>query len=221
MGLTGAEMTQLNKLAKYLKDLGMLNDHCLHPNAGFSLGAVRGIPYVDVWKAHSLHYWYNLRLDDNSLLFFYREGNTVNFSFIGCPYDCVGFNEYKDARIREGVNRCDINEMYEDYLATTNLREIPYYFRYDYDDTTYREGEHPAAHLHMGFVEGVRIGVRYRLDIMSFMAFILRQTYLPQWVHVLNNPTMYQELYQYKAGIECIASQYYQLKDRDQDFYLI
>ena len=66
----GKEGAQLNKLEEYLKQLKLLDSRNSYPNGGFNLSAVRGLDYVDVWKTHVKHQWYDLRLDDNSLFFF-------------------------------------------------------------------------------------------------------------------------------------------------------
>lgn len=220
MNRSGKECTQLNVLESYLKALGLLDSRNTFPNSGFSIAAVRGLEYVDIWKSHIQNQWYDYRLDDNSLLYFYRNGSEVNYSYLGCPYDCLSYSEYKAKAELDEFNDDDVEELYEDYLGTTELKHNPNYFRYDYEENSYRPGEHPVAHMHCGLMESVRIGFSKQLDLMSFMAFILRQIYNDKWDIILNNKNDYHELYVHKSNLEDIDSKFYQQLDKNQDFYL-
>lgn len=220
MKRSGKEFTQLNVLESYLKALKLLDSRNTFPNSGFSISAVRGREYVDIWKAHIQNQWYDFRLDDNSLLYFYRDGNEINYSYLGCPYDCISYGEYKAKVELDGFDNDDVEELYEDYLGMTELKHNPNYFRYDYEVNAYRPGEHPVAHMHCGMMESVRIGFSKQLDQMSFVAFILRQVYIDKWDIVLNNKDDYHELYMHKTNLVNINPGFYQQLDKDQDFYM-
>lgn len=219
MNRSGKESAQLNKLDEYLCDLGLLDNRNPYPNSDFAISTVRGLSYVEIWRTHIKRRWYDFRLKDNSLFYFYKERTKVNMSYLGCPYNCMTNEEFR-ASYAADLEENKIEEMYEEYLSTANLKPNPNYFRYDIEKTSYREGEHPVAHIHCGMMDSVRIGVSKELDFMSFAAFILRQIYVDKWGIVLNNDNDYHELYIHKANLSDIAPQYYQPKDRYQDFYL-
>ena len=218
MNRSGKEYAQLNKLEEYLNKLGMFENRNLYPNSDFSIAAVRDLKYVDLWQIHVKSHWYDFRLKDNSLLYFYKEGPKVSMSYLGCPYDCITLDEFKEDY--EADAETDIEELYEEYLSTANIKSNPNYFRYDLEISSYREGEHPVAHIHCGLMNSVRIGVGKELDYMAFSAFVLRQVFVDKWNIVLNNKNDYHELYVHKTNLSDIAPQYYQPKDKEQDFYL-
>lgn len=221
MSRSGKEGAQINKLEAYLGTLKLLDSRNLFPGTGFAISEVRGLPYVALWQKHVKSLWYDIRLDDNSLLFFHHEGNIMNFSYLGCPYDGMPYSEYEAKAKAAGVDDSLIDLGYEDYLGTTDLRDNPSYFRYDYDESSYRSALHPVAHLHCGLVSSVRIGIYKKLDVMSFTAFILRQIYTDKWETVLKAPDDYHELYEHKVRLSAINERFYQSKDQNQDFYLI
>lgn len=221
MRRSGAISAQLNQLESYLKGLRLYANRNFYPNSGFSISLVRDLSFVDIWKMHVQNQWYDFRLDDNSLLFYHQDEDGDNFSYLGCPYESSPYCEFKDKAVANGIDRSEIEEMYEDYLFTCPIKENPNYFRYDYNEKTYREGEHPVAHLHCGLMEGVRIGFMKRLDVMSYAAFILRQVYIHKWDIILCNKNDYSELYNSKSKIADIHPNYYKEKDKNQDFYLV
>ena len=217
----GKESAQLNKLEEYLKQLKLLDSRNSYPNGGFNLSAVRGLDYVDVWKTHVKHQWYDLRLDDNSLFFFNKEGDDANFSYLGCPYLCEPYSAYRTKAEFEGFEESFIQELYEDELTSSDVNLKPYYFRYDYEEGSYREGEHPVSHLHFGLMESVRIGLSKTMDVMSFAAFILRQVYVHHWSMVLYDEHHYHELHICKNNLTDINPVFYKKFDQHQDFYLV
>lgn len=220
MNRSGKEFAQLNVLESYLKSLKLFDSRNTYPNSGFSISSVRGLEYVDIWKVHIQNQWYDYRLDDNSLLYFYRDGCEINYSYLGCPYECMSYSEYKAKSEFDEFDDYDVEELYEEYLGTTELKHNPNYFRYDFEVNAYRPGEHPVAHMHCGMMTSVRIGFLKKLDIMSFVAFILRQVYNDKWDIVLNNKNDYYELYLHKMYLDNIEPNYYQNLDKDQDFYM-
>lgn len=221
MNRSGKDGSQLNELEKYLRSLNLFENRNLYPNPGFSLASVRYLSYDDVWKTHVKNHWYDIRLDDNSLLFFYQDSGVVSYSFLGCPFDCESFGQYKAHPEFDEIDEELLFELYEDYVASSALKANPYYFRYDYDEGSYREGEHPVAHLHCGLMDNVRIGLIKGFDIMSFGAFILRQVYTAQWSVVLKTPKDYYELHMCKNRLNPIDKRYYLAHDKERDFYLV
>lgn len=218
MNRSGKESAQINKIEEYLGNLGMLENRNLYPNSDFTISSIRGLKYVDLWQIHVKRHWYDIRLKDNSLFYFHKEDRKVSMSYLGCPYDCITIDKFADEY--DADENDSVEELYEEYLSTANIKPNPNYFRYDLEVTSYREGEHPVAHIHCGLMDSVRIGVGKELDFMSFSAFILRQVYVDKWDIVLNNKNSYHELYIHKVNLSDISHQYYQPKDKEQDFYL-
>lgn len=221
MNRSGRDETQLNKIESYLKSLHLLDSRNSFPNGGFNIASVRGIPYVDVWRTHIKNQWYDIRLDDSSLFYFYKEGANVSLSYLGCPYSCVPYSVYKTRREFVDYEESFIQEMYEDELNSSTVKENPNYFRYDYEENSYRPGEHPVAHLHCGLMDNVRIGFSKELDFMSFTAFVLRQVYVQEWRAVLSDEATYHELHISKSGLKEIDSRFYQDHDKYRDFYMV
>lgn len=221
MNRGGKESAQLNKLEDYLKKLGLLESRNSFPNSDFSIGAVRGLQYCDVWKKHINNQWYDIRLDDNSLLYFYRDRNGVSFSYLGCPYVCEPFRIYKAKQEFVDYEDSFIQELYEDELNSSVIKPNPDYFRYDYEESSYKPGKHPVSHLHCGLMENVRFGVVKELDIMSFSALVLRQVYIQEWETVLEDELFFHELHVCKEGLPDIKPDYYQKTDIEKDFYFV
>lgn len=220
MNRSGKDSSQLNNLEGYLKDLNLLDSRNSFPNTGFSISSIRGLDYKDMWAVHIQNQWYDIRLDDNSLFFFYREGTKTCFSYLGCPYVVVPFNRFKSQAEFIGMDEEDILEFYEDEMSTSDIKTNPNYFRYDYDEESYRPASHPVAHLHCGLMDNVRIGLINKLDIMSFASIVLRQVYPDQWNQVLNNKDKYNELFYHKKNLDYIENKYYEVLDQAQDYYL-
>lgn len=217
----GKEAAQLNVLVGYLKDLGLLDSRNSYPNSDFTIAAIRALEYKDVWGEHVRNQWYDIRLDDNSLLYFYRDNTSVSFSYLGCPYECEPYSIYRSKQELHDFEDYFVQELYENELTSSQIKNNPCYFRFDYDEGSYRPGEHPVAHLHCGLMENVRIGFKIKLDIMAFVAFILRQVYVQHWNLVLNNQDDYRELFFCKSNLCNIEDSFYKQWDKDQDFYMI
>ena len=59
---------------------------------------------------------------------------------------------------------------YEQYVTSVESKRIVTPIRYDYSAAAYREGVHPASHVHFGFANEIRVGTR---RVMNPVAFIL------------------------------------------------
>ena len=221
MNWSGKEAAQLNKLDDYLRELGLSDSRNYCPDSGFTIAAVRGLKYAEVWGMHIKNQWYDIRLEDNSLFYFFKDKADVSFSFLGCPYNCEPYSKYKLKPEFAGFDDSFLQELYENELTSSEIKENPNYFRYDYETNSYRSGEHPVAHMHCGLMDNTRIGLMKELDYMGFAAFVLRQVYVQHWDIVLSNEAKYHELYNFKSTLKDISSQYYQQKDKFQDLFMI
>jgi hypothetical protein len=68
------------------------------------------------------------------------------------------------------------------------FRRIPCaYIRYDFDGGSFRTGVHPAAHIHIGLDNPIRIGLGKQLTPLAFLLFVIRQMYPENWERLLNN----------------------------------
>lgn len=218
---SGKEAAQLNNLGVYLKKLQLDESRNYSPNSDFEISEVRGLKYFEIWEKHIKRQWYDFRLDDNSLLFFHKTATEASFSYLGCPYDCMSYREFKEKEYRDEDDDEILTELYEEYIMTTKLKDNPNYMRYDYAENAYRPGEHPVSHLHCGLMDTVRIGLSRKLDFMAFVSLILRQLYCEKWNVVISYPETYQELFESKSKLEDIDSKFFQSLDKDQDYYLM
>ena len=72
-------------------------------------------------------------------------------------------------------------EQYEEYRAQLPLRPHVTPIRYDWRPELYREGAHPASHLHLGHETGLRLAVDALLTPIQFILFVLRHFYVDVW----------------------------------------
>jgi hypothetical protein len=138
---------------------------------------------VDQWKESLEQNWYHLRLEDHSIFVFDTVRATTSYSFLDRPIDVPTFREYLTARglAFDTKNRERFSDEYQEVMATAALRRHITPIRYDQDTNAYRIGVHPAAHIHIGVDNPIRIPVRRYLDPRAFVLFVIRQMYPECW----------------------------------------
>ena len=175
---------QLHNLKKYFMQSGLSFTF----NAGFSIeqkqiSILRTRTYVDLWKDSYENNWYNFKLDDQSMFQF----SDTNYHFIQCPLDIVSQGEFKrslDPALRvPGL----LEEAYENEISTSAIKNHFTPIRMDLDYGSYKEGRHPAAHIHFGLDNEVRVGLKRLMTPESFVLFIIRQAYPDAWTKLLDS----------------------------------
>jgi hypothetical protein len=153
------------------------------------VGKVRNLSYLEQWEVHNEQYWYHLKLEDQSLLFFEKD----SFKYIASPYETLdNFDEY-ELRIRqelydEGLQQEEIEEYIEDidtqyqyYLETESKYGSYTPIRVDTHPHQYNKINHPVTHLHMGHGNESRLPIKKLMTPFSFTGFVLSTFYPRQW----------------------------------------
>ena len=73
----------------------------------------------------------------------------------------------------------------EEAVNSMDSKAVVTPLRYDYKATDYKEGIHPASHVHFGFSNDIRVGTRKVMNPVSFVLFVIRQRYPDHWVKYL------------------------------------
>jgi hypothetical protein len=90
--------------------------------------------------------------------------------------------------------------------------------RYDYNLDIYKEGIHPASHLHMGFNNNIRIATERILKPISFVLFILRQNYPNIWIGYISREYHNPILRNIRVTLDTVENDFRQRLDELQLF---
>ncbi len=155
------------------------------------ISELRQMSYLEQWTRFTRDYAFDIQLVDLSLLQFRPQPtddwpDALSFTYLGCPLEVlpyrewliaiVGFTPETAAHVRD-----EYQDDYADYATTCDPIANPVYIRYDYSPHQYTANEHPAAHIHFGFDNQIRLGTRHLWNPMSFTLFVLRQVYPHAW----------------------------------------
>jgi len=136
--------------------------------------------YAEAYNRYLTCQAYDFLLDDGSFFFFRRnpfDRTLLSYGYFESPYSGISFSEFT-AEIG-GDN--DPWQQYEEYCAQRPPRPHVFPVRYDWSPTLYREGAHPAAHLHVGHDSGLRLAVDAILLPLQFVVLVIRHFYLATW----------------------------------------
>ena len=177
---------QINKLIKYLVEMGLADDQ----NSAFQRSgrgslvevtfdkaenvsiALKNRPYNEIYQHLARERAYNVKMPDGALIqmMYIFDGSTLQrhrLAFFSAPH------------LEEFQNNPDIylnDEIYADVIAR-NIVPFPVRFDYDARDGYYRELVHPKSHLSLGQYENCRIPVTDPMSPFWFIDFILRNFY--------------------------------------------
>jgi len=194
-GRFGAQLAAIEKL---LGNLEILEERQASPNKSLGAAHFRGMNYRQVYEQCIREYAYDFRLVDQALLLFTRAGHNEHDGQLGfCYYESpVNVIPYKDfvalelgiAPIHPDYEKViaefgdELRPDYEQYVSSQDSKAVVTPLRFDYKAEDYRPGIHPAAHMHFGFANQIRVGTRRVMNPLSFVLFILRQRYPDNWV---------------------------------------
>ena len=169
--------------------------------------------YLFLYKTRA----YSFFLNDLSLIGF--ENSSTGYYYYQTPYDnWKDFLELYDLSDEEILRDSDflVDELHE--------RQNHFIVRYDYDETQYRPGIHPVAHIHLGCDTEIRIGCRKKLKPTSFILFIFRQFYPQLWNSIISankDSSVHEDvLKSVRINLDNIGDEF--LSDQDQyEMYLL
>jgi len=139
--------------------------------------------YVQLYQRYLSCQAFDILLDDGSVLFFRRDPSDktlLSYGYLEFPYVGISYKAFV-AEMGGEVGEVDLSEEYEDYRAQLPLRTHVTPIRYDWSPTLYREGAHPASHLHLGHESEMRLAVDALLTPVQFILFVLRHFYVDVW----------------------------------------
>jgi hypothetical protein len=148
--------------------------------------AQRELSYERMWRLAHDKKWFHIQFEDLSIIQF-QNYPSPSYHLIECPLDVPPLSEFLagmnlDYRTRHNA---DITELYDEAIDTANLRKYVTPIRYDRDFGSYRQGIHPAAHIHIGLDNNVRLALSREMTPWSFLLFIIRQRYPENWERLL------------------------------------
>ena len=156
------------------------NKHFRLDNA--AIRELRQCSYFDQWRLATENKWYHVRLEDHSL-FLFDPDRGPSYSYLQCPLDVISYRDYLDSMDLEftRTNRVRYQREYEEVMSTAVLRAHVTPIRYDMDASAYATCLHPAAHIHVGLENEIRLAVRREMRPVAFFLFVMRQMYPSSW----------------------------------------
>lgn len=136
--------------------------------------------YVEEYNRYLTRQAYDFLLDDGSFFFFrYKPQNEtlLSYGYFEAPYVGVSHSQFTS----EFGDRSGGWQDYEEYCAQRPLRPHVLPLRYDWSPALYREGAHPASHLHMGYRSDLRLAVDALLTPIHFILLVIRHFYVSAW----------------------------------------
>lgn len=169
-----------------LKALDLASYRNLNPRTDAStVNVLRGAEeYVDLYNAYFSNQAFDFSLEDGSLMFFRRNAadkTMLSYGYLESPYARLSYEEFIDEYFKAELIAGGTMEEYENYLSQVPLRKHIVPLRFDWSPSLYREGAHPAAHLHVGYNTEMRIAVDAVLTLMQFVLLVLRHFYVEAW----------------------------------------
>lgn len=150
---------------------------------------ISDLSYYEQWSYLFSNNFYNIKFPDNSI-FTFQYGQSPSYRYIECPLDVPSYEDFlRDMGMTNAkdkfseANRSD----YSLTLLTANMKSHINPIRYDLDRKSYREGIHPAAHLHIGLDNEIRIGLEREMTAVAFLLFVLRQRYPLNWEKLIHS----------------------------------
>lgn len=222
MAVKGKYEASLNCLDNYLKTTNLCFERNHFVNRRFQRNNIDDSSgYLKFWESYYSNGYYDFQLKDGGLLYYGDfQDNPCSFTYLGRPRKYVSYEDFLYIFDIVEANDYDLSGDYYNYLTEQEVELYPSYVRYDYDEDSYNSGLHPCGHIHIGYMQSNRIGLRHKMTIFSFASFILRQFYSKSWAQVLENPKKYPQLFKFKDALSKISDKFYLDLDSKQDMYL-
>lgn len=188
----GQFYTQIATSHRVLRDIGLDSEWQQGVKYVPGMAAmVRRRTYSEEFSHYVTKRLYDLRLDDGSLLQFKppAEGSDeYSYCYYQSPAAVMAYREFVRVyfpEFPEDEYTDLLQEDYDLYVTTAGLKDTVTPIRFDYSPSLYKSGVHPAAHLHVGCGNEIRIGAQRLLMPLSFCLFVVRQMYPEYWKRFL------------------------------------
>jgi hypothetical protein len=216
-GTFGAQLNAIEKLLKKLHLFDARNEWVKYSSD--IPGLVRDLTYVDEYRHYLNSQIYDFGLVDRSLLQFkHHSDDDVSYCYYQVPVDAPTYQDFLasevgiDPSLVESVGE-SFYEEYELAVDTARLRKSITPIRYDYTPKLYEHGVHPAAHIHIGSGNDIRLSARRLMEPMSFVLFVVRQMYPESWrlfLEMKDAPVICRAV---REDIPHVREEYFQLFD--------
>lgn len=215
---------KVREAGEILRQLDLLDRENFYPSYSGMAKIARDLHYREEWSYYESKSLFDLKLVDGSLFQFKdRPEHHTDASY--CFYDSpLAIDDYQTFLMTEfGLTHTQVGdegrEEYENYISSADLKRAVTMIRYDHSPALYREGCHPASHLHMGHGTQVRIGTRRIMNPISFVLFVLRQAYPLRWEKLTTMPIMVQHIKHVRDSLSIVHKDYLKTKD-EWEIYL-
>ncbi len=174
----------------------------------------RALPYAQMWTLANSKRWFHIQLEDLSI-FQFQIRPSPSFHFMECPLEIP---TYADFLSTQGVDYRERNnpiylDQYQEVIDTASLKLHITPMRYDYDSNAYRAGVHPAAHLHIGLNNQIRLRLSREMNARAFLLFVIRHRYPEAWYKLINS-TLRDRLEKYvRSGLLMLSDRYKKAED--------
>jgi hypothetical protein len=217
----GAFAAQLNCAWNIICALGLDEQRVFHPVYPDDMASeLRSMNYPDQWSTCLKKDYYDFLLSDHSLIQFRWGGRPaccLSYSYYECPFRVLTYPEFLQ---REGMRVEDVGDAfrndYDTYAAEGEPKDSVTPVRYDYNPDQYKEGIHPASHVHIGHLNEIRLGAKRILKPVSFVLLVVRQFYPHRWVslHAMQDAPLWCR--QVRTSLQEINKQFWgQLDERE------
>ncbi|CQD40324.1 DUF2290 domain-containing protein [Yersinia enterocolitica] len=166
-------------------------------------GVLRDLPYEEMWRKCVESNWYDIMLEDNSIIQF----NNGCYRYLMVPFKALSLDEffeshYPDVEYKEDVDLYrEVQVEYEQYVMSMQVNKAPVPVRFDVDSRGYCEHTHPYYHLHLGLDNESRVPVKEYMTPFSFSAFILRTFYPSSWMKYAISAQGIDNVHKVKDGL--------------------
>lgn len=149
--------------------------------------------YITVYHEFVEMFKYDFLLFDDSILqySYERDQNSypiIKYSYYQFPFD---FPTYEEYLLSNYITYEEAGELfrydYEQEITEASARVYLTPIRYDYDVTRYTGGVHSASHIHIGYMNSIRIPVCMILTPFIFTLFVIKQCYYDHWLSLFSN----------------------------------
>ena len=213
---------QIKVSSQILASIDLLERHLRQPSYAGAAGTVRKMDnYRDEWSHFAGNSLFDLQLVDGSILQFKidpESRNELSFSYYESPLAVEDYASFLQSH--HGVTFDEVGDVareeYDDYLSSADLKRSVTMLRYDYSPALYREGCHPASHIHIGHRTQVRIGTHRVMNPISFTLFVLRQAYPFHWEKVLTAESSSEHMKHVRSALAVVGPQFNGPKDSSE-----
>jgi hypothetical protein len=192
--MRGWKQASIARLTELLEWIGLGRDRNEQPHYPDDLAAtVRDLTYPEEFAHYSSKRLFDILLIDGGIFQFAEE----RYAFYQQPADVLSFEAFAHAQLEIlGVDfehlRNDTETLrdlfstdYDLEIDTARMRTSFTPIRYDHQPSQYRPCVHPAAHVHIGTNNNIRLALARRMTPLAFGMFVLRQSYPESWNSVL------------------------------------